>query len=176
MLLHVCCANCAAYPVRLLGDHFDITMFFYNPNIYPEREYLRRLKDVERLSKISNIPLITGAYDPERWFNLTEGLQGEPEGGKRCLRCFRMRLEETAGLAAKKGMDIFAATLSVSPHKNAGAINEAGLSISEKYGIDYYLSDLKKKDGFKKANKLSRLYGFYRQDYCGCIYSMKKVR
>ncbi len=176
MLLHVCCANCAAYPVRLLGANFDITMFFYNPNIHPREEYLTRLKDVERLSKISNIPLIAGTYDPERWFKLTEDLEGEPEGGKRCLQCFRMRLEETAGLAVKKAMDIFAATLSVSPHKNAGVINEAGLSISGKYGIDYYASDLKKKDGFKKTNELSRSYGFYHQDYCGCIYSMKKDR
>ncbi len=173
MLLHVCCATCAAYPVGLLGEVFDITMFFYNPNIHPGGEYRRRLKDVERLSKISNIPLITGTYEPERWFMLTEGLEDEPEGGKRCAICFHLRLEETARLAAKKGMDIFAATLSISPHKNAGTINEAGLSISRKYGIDYYLSDLKKKNGFKKTNELSRSYGFYRQDYCGCIYSMK---
>ena len=161
MLLHVCCANCAGYPLQLLGDRFDITMLFYNPNIYPRKEYLKRLSDVKQLSRISGIPLITGKYDPERWSQSIKGFEKEPEGGKRCGICFEMRLEDTAALAGKLDMDIFATTLSISPHKNAEAINKAGKSIAKRTGIKYYTADLKKKDGFKITNEISRSYGFY---------------
>jgi len=173
MLLHVCCANCAAYPLELFKDLFDITMLFFNPNIHPLEEYLKRLDDVKRLSGISSIPLIIGTYEPEKWHLSVKGLEDEPEGGKRCQRCFYMRLENTAALTKDNGMDIFATTLSISPHKDTSTINTAALSISGDLGIKYHPANLKKKDGFRKANELSRSYGFYRQDYCGCQYSIR---
>jgi predicted adenine nucleotide alpha hydrolase (AANH) superfamily ATPase len=174
MLLHVCCANCAVYPLKLLDDSFAVTMLFYNPNIFPREEYLKRLDDVKKLSGISGIPLITAAYDPDKWSIAVKGFENEPEGGKRCRKCFDIRLEKTAASALNNKMDIFATTLSISPHKDSSIINETAVSISGKLGIRYYISDLKKKDGFKKANELSRSYGFYRQDYCGCKYSIRK--
>jgi predicted adenine nucleotide alpha hydrolase (AANH) superfamily ATPase len=173
MLLHVCCANCAGYPLELLGKDSDITMFFYNPNIHPIEEYDKRLHDVRKLSEISGIPLIEGPYDSDNWLKQVEGLEDEPEGGKRCSICFDIRMEKTAGMARDKKMDIFATILSISPHKNVAVINRIGKVISEKSGINYYTADLKKKDGFKKANEISRSYGFYRQKYCGCVYSKK---
>jgi len=175
MLLHACCANCAAYPLTLLSDDFDITLFYYNPNIYPEEEYLRRLKDIKKLSEISGIPLIIGKYESVKWFKAARHLAGEPEGGKRCRICFDMRLKETAVTAKDRCFDIFATTLSISPHKDSKTINELGLSISDKIGIDFYCANLKKKDGFKKTMKISRKYGFYHQNYCGCIYSIRKT-
>jgi predicted adenine nucleotide alpha hydrolase (AANH) superfamily ATPase len=175
MMLHVCCATCAGYPLELLGKDYDITMFFYNPNIHPKEEYKRRLNDVEKLSIISGIPFLTGPYDAERWLKLVEGLEDEPEGGKRCSACFNIRMGKTADMAGKKKMDIFATTLSISPHKNVDIINRTGKAISEKSGIKYYTADLKKKDGFKKANEISRSHDFYRQKYCGCIYSIEKT-
>jgi predicted adenine nucleotide alpha hydrolase (AANH) superfamily ATPase len=173
MLLHVCCANCAGHPLELLSNDYDMTMFFYNPNIHPKEEYQRRLQDVEKLSKISGIPLIIGPYDSKKWLKQVEGSEDEPEGGKRCSTCFDIRLKKTADMARDKKMDIFATTLSISPHKNIDEINRIGSDMSEKSGIHYYTSDLKKKDGFKKANEISRSYGFYRQKYCGCVYSNK---
>jgi predicted adenine nucleotide alpha hydrolase (AANH) superfamily ATPase len=176
MLLHVCCANCAAYPVLLLENDFDITFFYYNPNIYPEEEYYKRLKDVQKLAGLSDIPLLVGQYEDKKWFEKTKHLAGEPEGGKRCRLCFYLRLKETARTALKGGFNIFATTLSVSPHKNSRAINEVGTLISKKSGIDFYVSDLKKKDGFKKTTELSYKYNFYRQNYCGCIYSIRNFK
>lgn len=175
MLLHACCANCAAYPLSLLGDDFDITLFYYNPNIYPEGEYLRRLKDIRKLSKISGIPLIIGKYEDMKWSRAARHLACEPEGGKRCRICFDMRLKKTAAIAKEVGLDIFSTTLSISPHKNSKIINELGTGISDRAGIDFYIADLKKKDGFKKTMKISHKYGFYHQNYCGCIYSIRKT-
>ncbi len=175
MLLHACCANCAAYPLSLLDDDFDITLFYYNPNIYPEGEYLRRLKDIRKLSEISGVPLIIGKYEDMKWSRAVQHLAGEPEGGKRCRICFYMRLKETATAAKSKDLDTFATTLSISPHKNSKTINKLGAGISDRAGIDFYAADLKKKDGFKKTMEISRKYGFYRQNYCGCIYSIRKT-
>jgi len=173
MLMHVCCATCAGYPIQLLSEDYNITMFFFNPNIQPLEEYQRRLNNVERLSEISGIPLIAGPYDPEIWLKQVEGLEDEPEGGKRCNICFDVRLGKTADMARDKKMDIFSTTLSISPHKNVNVINGIGKALSVNAGIKYYTADLKKKDGFKKANEISRSYGFYRQKYCGCVYSKK---
>lgn len=175
MLLHVCCANCAAYPLTLLSDDFDITLFYYNPNIYPREEYFRRLKDVRKLSEISGAALIIGKYESSKWFEAARHLSEEPEGGKRCCICFDMRLKKTAAIAKDRCFDIFSTTLTISPHKSSITINELGSVISDRAGIDFYISDLKKKDGFKKTMGLSRKYRFYHQNYCGCIYSIRKT-
>jgi len=174
MLLHVCCASCAAYPIKLLEPDFDITMFFYNPNIHPRKEYIKRLESVKKLSDISGIVFIESDYDIVLWSSRVKGTENEPEGGKRCRFCFDMRLKKTASTAKEKHMDIFATTMSISPHKNSKVINVAASTISEAMGVQYYTSDLKKKDGFKKTNELSRTYGLYHQDYCGCNYSIRK--
>lgn len=174
MLLHTCCANCAAYPLTLLGIDFDITLFYYNPNIYPEEEYLLRLKDIRKLSEISGVPLIIGKYESVKWFETARHLASEPEGGKRCRICFDMRLEKTADTAKDRCLDIFSTTLSISPHKSSKTINELGRAVSNRSGIDFYDGDLKKKDGFKKTMDISRDYGFYHQNYCGCLYSIRK--
>ncbi|HAJ95415.1 MAG TPA: recombinase, partial [Actinobacteria bacterium] len=154
---------------------FDITLFYYNPNIYPEKEYFRRLKDIRKLSEISGTALIIGKYESIKWFKAARHLSKEPEGGKRCRICFDMRLEKTAAIAKDRCLDIFSTTLSISPHKNSKIINELGISISYKTGIDFYGADFKKKDGFKKTMDISRNHGFYHQNYCGCIYSIRKT-
>jgi predicted adenine nucleotide alpha hydrolase (AANH) superfamily ATPase len=174
MLLHVCCANCAMYPVDILKKEFHITLFFYNPNIHPEDEYEKRFYYFKKVSDIYKLPSITGKYDIEYWFDITKLHKNEPEGGRRCEICFRMRLEKAAETAMKNNLDIIATTLSVSPHKNAKTINKIGVEISEKHNIQFYPADFKKNDGFKKTTEMSKKYNFYRQDYCGCIYSMRK--
>lgn len=175
MLLHTCCANCVLYPIDILKEKFDITIFFYNPNIYPKEEYIKRLLEVEKVSKIKNISLITGNYEHDlmKWLKLTEKLKKEPEGGKRCGECFKLRLEETAFFAVKNGFNVFTTTLTVSPHKNQNVINSIGNEISQKTGIVFFTADFKKQDGFKKTMELSKNLNIYRQNYCGCIYSIR---
>jgi len=173
MLLHSCCATCTAYPASLLKERFDISLFYYNPNIFPEEEYNRRLADVRSFADTAGIKLIEEEYDTTGWDNAARHLPDEPEGGRRCTICFNFRLEKTAETAKKNGFDIFGTTLSISPHKNSKVINEAGDLLSARIGIDFYRADLKKKDGFKKAMDLSKKYSFYRQNYCGCEYSIR---
>ena len=173
MLLHSCCATCTAYPISLLKENFDITLFYYNPNIFPEEEYNRRLADIRSLADTAGTSLIEGEYDTAGWTNVAGHLPDEPEGGRRCLICFSFRLEKTAETAREKGFDIFGTTLSISPHKNSKAINEAGDLLAVRTGIDFYRADFKKKDGFKKASDLSNKFSFYRQNYCGCEYSIR---
>ncbi len=172
MLLHSCCATCTAYPISLLKEKFDITLFYYNPNIFPEEEYNKRFADISMLASITDTSLIKGKYDTAGWGNATRHLPDEPEGGRRCLLCFSFRLERTAATAKEKGFDIFGTTLSISPHKNSKAINEAGDLLAVRTGIDFYRADFKKKNGFKKAMDLSKKFSFYRQNYCGCEYSI----
>ena len=172
-LLHVCCGTCSLYPYFLLKKDFSITFFYYNPNIYPEEEYLKRLDDVRTISKIYSIPLIIGRYEVKEWLNLTSDFKNEPEGGKRCDICFNMRLEKTATIAKKRGFDIFGTALTISPHKNQKIINSLGAKIAASRKIDFYQADFKKKDGFKKTMELSKKLNLYRQDYCGCIYSIR---
>ena len=173
MLLHSCCATCTAYPAGLLKERFDISLFYYNPNIFPEEEYNRRLADIRSLADTAGIKLIEGEYDTVGWDNATRHLSDEPEGGRRCTVCFDFRLEKTAATAKEKGFDIFGTTLSISPHKNSKAINEAGDHYGAKVGVDFYRADFKKKNGFKKATDLSNKFSFYRQNYCGCKYSIR---
>ncbi|MCJ7666446.1 MAG: epoxyqueuosine reductase QueH [Actinobacteria bacterium] len=172
MLLHSCCATCAAYPVKMLKDNFDISLFYYNPNIFPEKEYYRRLDDIRTLADLTGITLITGQYDNGEWSKAIKHLADEPEGGRRCPLCFSFRLKKTAETAKEKGFDIFGTTLSISPHKDSKVIIGTGDFLASSIGIDFYGADLKKKDGFKKAMDLSREYSFYRQHYCGCKYSI----
>ena len=174
ILLHICCAVCACSVVeRLKNEGYEVTGYFYNPNIHPEQEYLKRLKETERLAREENFPLITGDYNVEKWFARIKGLEKGPEGGRRCARCFSLRLEKAAEIAKDKGLGLFTTTLTVSPHKNAQVLNEVGSSIA---GGLFLARDFKKRDGFKRAQELSKQYNFYHQDYCGCVYSLNERR
>jgi predicted adenine nucleotide alpha hydrolase (AANH) superfamily ATPase len=173
MLLHVCCAPCSSAVLERLRDEFDITGYFYDPNIHPEEEYIRRLEEGRRFYREIGIPLIEAPYDAERWFAKTAEFKEAPEGGIRCEICYDMRLNKAAGFARENNFDIFATVLSISPHKKAEKINNIGRRLAERYGIRFYEADFKKKDGFKRSLELSRRYNLYRQDYCGCIYSKR---
>ena len=175
LLLHACCAPCSSYVLEYLTQYFDISVFYYNPNISPYPEYEKRISELKRLVKemplLDKINFIDGKYDPEIFFNMAKGLEALPEGGERCFRCYRMRMETTAKAALEKGFDYFTTTLSISPHKNAEKINEIGQRLEQEYGVKYLYADFKKRDGYKRSIQLSREYGLYRQDYCGCVYS-----
>ncbi len=173
MLLHVCCAPDATIGFERLGPEYEITAYFFNPNIHPREEYDLRKREFERLCQTLGIPYDVAEYNPEAWFEEVRGFENEPERGKRCDICLRIRLERTAQEAARRGFDCFAAVLTVSPHKLAQRINEIGAQMGERYGVRYVPTDLKKKDGFKRSVELSRRYGLYRQDYCGCVYSLR---
>ncbi|MEE8167926.1 MAG: epoxyqueuosine reductase QueH [Candidatus Hydrothermarchaeales archaeon] len=174
LLLHVCCAPCSTHVVQELKKNYRVTVYFYNPNIHPEREYSTRLEEMKRLSKEIGVQLEKCKYDPEVWFDATTGFEEEPEGGARCPICYRLRLDETARLAREKGFDCFATTLTISPHKDAQVINTIGEELVGKHGVSFYPADFKKKNGFKHSVELSKKHGLYRQDYCGCIYSKKE--
>ena len=175
LLLHACCAPCSSYVLEYLTEYFDISVFYYNPNISPFSEYEKRISELKRL--IREMPLsgktdiIDGKYDPESFIDIAAGSEGLPEGGERCFRCYRLRMEEAAKKALEKGFDYFTTTLSISPHKNAEKINEIGQELEQKYGVKYLYADFKKRDGYKRSIQLSHDYGLYRQNYCGCIYS-----
>ncbi len=180
LLLHSCCAPCSSYVLEYLSEYFNITIFYYNPNISPEEEFFKRVNEQKRL--INEIPLkhevkfIEGTYEPNRFFELAKGMEALPEGGERCFKCYRLRLEETAKLAKENGFNYFTTTLSISPHKNAQVLNAIGAELSEKYNINYLFSDFKKRNGYKRSCELSEIYGLYRQNYCGCVYSKAKAR
>lgn len=176
LLLHSCCAPCSSYVLEYLCPAFEIAVFFYNPNIHPRAEYEHRLSEQRRLTRIMqaqypDLSLIEGAYDDDRFFAVAEGLENEPEGGKRCDQCFILRLEETAKQAVAERFDYFATTLTVSPHKNAPLINSIGDEIGERLGVAYLPSDFKKKGGYQRSIVLSKEYNLYRQNYCGCAFS-----
>jgi predicted adenine nucleotide alpha hydrolase (AANH) superfamily ATPase len=174
VLLHICCAVCATCCVeRLRQEGHEVSGYFYNPNIQPQEEYLRRLKETKKLASRESFPLIVGDYDLDDWFAKIKGLEIEPEGGKRCLRCFSLRLKRAREVAKKKSFSAFTTTLTVSPHKDAQAINEIGRNIDN--GL-FLPRDFKKQNGFKRAQELSRQYNFYHQNYCGCIYSLEARR
>lgn len=176
LLLHSCCAPCSSYVLEYLSQYFDITVFYYNPNITEESEYLHRVSEQERL--IGEMPMrypakfVSGEYEPERFFEIAEGLENCPEGGERCRKCYEMRLRRTAKEAKEKGFGFFTTTLTISPLKSAQVINELGQSLAEEYGVRWLPCDFKKKNGFKRSTELSAQYGLYRQNYCGCIYSI----
>ena len=179
LLLHSCCAPCSSYVLEYLSRYFQITVFYYNPNIYPPEEFFKRRTEQERFISLmtpENPKSINGAeYESESFYETVKGLEKIPEGGERCFACYRLRLEKTAKLAAEKGFDYFTTTLSISPHKNAGKLNEIGGELAEKYGVSYLFSDFKKKNGYKRSTELSKIYGIYRQNYCGCVFSMRET-
>ncbi|VAX23760.1 FIG053235: Diacylglucosamine hydrolase like [hydrothermal vent metagenome] len=173
MLLHICCGPCAPYVVEQLKKEYEVTLYFYNPNIHPKKEYERRLVEAHRLAQDSDLPFIEEKYDPDNWHTATKGLENEPEKGKRCEVCFDIRLSKTADTAARNGFDVFAAVLSVSPHKDAVMINRVGASAGEHSGVKFLEANWKKKEGFKITTRMADDMGFYRQNYCGCVFSLR---
>ena len=177
LLIHSCCAPCSSYVLEYLSCYFDTTIFYYNPNIHPEKEYTRRVEEQQKLLKAmplqSEVHFIQGEYHPSDFYEQVKGLEAEPEGGKRCFVCYEIRLREAVKLAAVKGYDYFTTTLSISPHKNAEKLNEIGERLGKEYGVSYLPSDFKKKNGYKRSIELSKQYNLYRQDYCGCVYSIR---
>ena len=175
LLLHSCCAPCSSYVLEYLTKYFDMTIYYYNPNISPKEEYEKRIKEQKELIRAmplgSEVTFVAGEYQPTKYYELVSGYEEEPEGGKRCFLCYELRLQEAAKLAKEKGYDYFTTTLSISPHKNAAKLNEIGERLAQQYGVKYLPSDFKKKNGYKRSIELSQAYHLYRQDYCGCIYS-----
>lgn len=177
LLLHSCCAPCSSYVLEYLSNYFVITVFYYNPNIFPENEYTKRILEQQMLigdMKVKYpVSFLAGNYDRERFFDIAEGLEQLKEGGERCFRCYEFRLEEAARIAKEGEFDYFTTTLSISPLKDADKLNDIGIKTGEKYGVEYLQSDFKKKNGYKRSIELSKEYGLYRQDYCGCEYSFR---
>ena len=178
LLLHSCCAPCSSYCLSYLSQYFRITLLYYNPNIYPEEEYFKRVEEQKRLIKemdfLNPVSFIEGSFDPQEFYSAVKGLEKCREGGERCFKCYELRLREAAEYAKKGGFDYFTTTLSISPLKNAVKINEIGEALAEKYGVSHLPSDFKKKEGYKKSIEFSRQYNLYRQDYCGCVFSKKE--
>lgn len=175
LLLQCCCAPCSSTVLEILNDCFTVKVYYYNPNIYPEAEYRKRFQNMQRLidrAGYTNIEIIDAPYAQQDFFNAVRGLENEKEGAKRCSVCFGLRLEKTAKKAKEIGAEYFTTTLSVSPHKNSRLLNEIGVKLQEEYGVKYLQSDFKKKDGYKRSTELSKQYELYRQNYCGCKYSI----
>lgn len=178
LLLHSCCAPCSSYVLEYLSDYFAVTVLYYNPNIYPEEEFRHRADEQKRL--IENMParhparFIEGRFDSREFYDAVRGLEHIPEGGERCHACFRLRLEETARIAAENGFDYFTTTLTISPLKNGVVLNKIGEETASRFGIAWLPSDFKKKNGYKRSVELSSEYGLYRQDYCGCVFSKRE--
>lgn len=177
VLLHACCAPCSSAVLERIASYFEVTILYYNPNITKEEEYQKRIDELKRLiSEIHpkyKVSLMEGRYDPNEFFEMAKGLEEEPERGKRCYKCYNLRLEETAKVAEELGFPLFCTTLTLSPHKNATWINEIGERLDKEYEPTYLYSDFKKKNGYKRSIELSKEYNLYRQDYCGCIYSLR---
>jgi epoxyqueuosine reductase len=177
LLLHCCCGPCSSYTLEYLSDYFQITAFFYNPNIAPREEYDHRFSEFRRLVSEMHtkypITIIEGEYHPSVFYEAVRGLEKEPELGKRCFVCYRLRMERAALLAQKFGCDFFTTTLSISPKKNADKINEIGESLSEIYHVKHLPSDFKRKKGYERSIVITREHQIYRQDYCGCVFSMR---
>ena len=177
LLLHDCCAPCSSYCLEYLSNYFSITLYFYNPNIYPENEYVLRAEEARRFINEMNfkhpVTFLEGKFDPKEFYDCVKGYEQEKEGGERCFRCYRLRLESTAKLAQEMGFDYFTTTLSISPLKRADKINEIGEELGTIYNVKHLPSDFKKKNGYKRSTELSKEHGLYRQDYCGCVFSKR---
>lgn len=177
LLLHSCCAPCSSYVLEYLSDYFEITVFYYNPNIFPESEYTKRILEQQMLLQDMKvkypISFLAGGYDRDRFYGIARGLEHLQEGGERCFKCYELRLEEAAKIAQEGEFDYFTTTLSISPMKNAEKLNEIGNKVGGKYGVSYLQSDFKKKNGYKRSIELSKEFGLYRQDYCGCEFSFR---
>lgn len=179
LLLHSCCAPCSSYCLEYLSQYFSITVLYYNPNISPKEEFQKRAEEQRRL--ISQLPvknpvsLVVGEYDPGEFYTAVKGLEHIKEGGERCFKCYRLRLERAAKYAAEYGFDYFCSTLSISPLKNAQKLGEIGTELSEIYSVEYLPSDFKKRGGYLRSIELSKEYDLYRQNYCGCEFSKKEA-
>jgi predicted adenine nucleotide alpha hydrolase (AANH) superfamily ATPase len=171
LLLHSCCAPCFGYVYELLEPQYNITSFFYNPNIAPLNEYKKRFEELKKFCGIKKTKLFAGEYDPRRWTSLVKEHRFSGERSERCRLCIEIRLRKSFEFALANSINTVATTLSISPHKDAGMINSIGKKLSLEFGIEFLEADFKKNDGFKKSLELSKVYGFYRQNYCGCIYS-----
>ena len=177
LLLHSCCAPCSSYCLEYLSDYFEISVFYYNPNIEDEefeRRYNEQVRLAVELKTKYPVHVVRGARDKDAYYNAVAGHEYDPEGGERCAICFELRLEKAAAYAKENGFDFFTTTLSISPLKNAGLLNEIGGKMSEKYGVRYLYSDFKKKNGYLRSIELSKEHSLYRQNYCGCIFSEKQ--
>ncbi|MCI8608006.1 MAG: epoxyqueuosine reductase QueH [Hungatella sp.] len=178
LLLHSCCAPCSSYVLEYLSRYFYITVLYYNPNIFPPSEYALRVREQEslisRMDFVYPVAFLEGSYRPETFYEAVKGLEGEPEGGKRCEKCYELRLLEAAKEAKAGDYDYFTTTLTISPLKSADKLNEIGRRLGTEYGVAYLPSDFKKRDGYKRSTQLSKEYGLYRQDYCGCVYSVRE--
>ncbi|MCD8021723.1 MAG: epoxyqueuosine reductase QueH [Lachnospiraceae bacterium] len=182
LLLHSCCAPCSSYVLEYLSQYFRITVLYFNPNIYPEEEYARRVKEQRRLieemgakGRLSYpVDLIEGRFEPREFYEAVRGLEQIPEGGERCFACYRLRLTEAARIAAGENRDYFTTTLTISPLKNAPKLNEIGEGLASQYHVNWLPCDFKKKNGYKRSVELSAEYGLYRQDYCGCVFSTQE--
>lgn len=179
LLLHSCCAPCSSYVLEYLAQYFSITLMYYNPNISPQEEFDKRTQELRRL--VGQLPvkypvdIVVPPYRPEEFYTAVKGLEGVPEGGERCFVCYRLRLEEAAKYAAEHGYDYFCSTLSISPMKNAAKLNEIGEELSEIYPVKLLPSDFKKRGGYLRSIELSKEYGLYRQNYCGCVFSKREA-
>lgn len=175
LFLHACCAPCSSAVLERLSPHFRITVFYYNPNIFPEEEYRHRVAELKRLVEESDYPnpveVVEGRYDPERFFECVKGLEKEPEGGARCEKCFRLRLREAVEEARAGGYDLVTTTLTISPQKDVDLLNRIGEEEAEKAGVTWLPSAFRKKGGYQRSIELSREHGLYRQVFCGCVYS-----
>ncbi len=180
LLLHSCCAPCSSYCLEYLSQYFRITLLYYNPNISPEEEFHKRVEELRRL--VRELPMkhpaevVVPEYRPEEFYSAVKGMESIPEGGERCFVCYRLRLERSAQYAAEHGFDYFCSTLSISPMKNAAKLNEIGAELSELYPVKLLPSDFKKKGGYLRSIELSREYGLYRQNYCGCVFSKQEAQ
>ena len=187
LFLHSCCAPCSSYVLEYICSSFFITVFYYNPNISSSEEYRKRAEEQQRLIKAYNsemeagirkgnpIEIVEGDYEPQRFYEAARGYEDCPEGGERCFRCYELRLRETARRAKEGDYDFFCTTLTISPLKNARKLNEIGLALGEEYGVAWLPSDFKKRNGGRTSVELSAEYGLYRQNYCGCGYSLRNV-
>lgn len=180
VFLHSCCAPCSSYCLEFLSQYFQVTVFYYNPNIYPEEEYRKRVIEqqefIKKFPAKHKISFVEGEYHPQDFYNAVKGLEEIPEGGERCFACYNLRLREAYQMACAGGFDYYTTTLTISPLKNAEKLNEIGEAIArEGTGKTMFLpSDFKKKNGYKRSVELSNEYGMYRQDYCGCVFSKRE--
>lgn len=176
IILHACCAICSAYPVSYLTDAgYSVSVYFYNPNIYPDSEYQKRLEAERTLCKHYGVELIEGEYEREKFFACAKGFENEPEKGKRCIECFKLRLDKTAQLCKEKGIKNFTTSIVISPHKNFALLSSLGKEIAQEYGLNYLDINFKKQDGFLKTNQISRNLNLYRQSYCGCEFALRQM-
>lgn len=178
LLLHACCAPCSSYVLEYLSTYFEITIYYYNPNIYPEEEYQRRINELKKFisnyKSINKINLIEEKYDTNDYYKAVKGYEKLGERSERCYKCYEFRMKNACKYAKENNFDYFTTTLSISPYKNSNWINEIGSNLEKKYDIKYLYADFKKKNGYKRSLELSKEYGLYRQDYCGCVYSKQE--